>query len=50
MFDGLFWESAMVICNFINWSVWEGEGVIGVWLLLGAPSMHRMSSHILARQ
>lgn len=50
MFSGLFGHLPWLYVNSINWSVWEGEEVMGVWLSLGTPSMHSMSSLNLVRQ
>ena len=46
--DGLFGESIMAICEFDECIVWDCEGVTGVGVWFGAPSMHRMSGCSLA--
>ncbi len=41
MQEGLFWESIVTICEFHKLNcVWGGEGVIGVCVWFGAPTMH----------
>ena len=50
LFEGLLWVSIMAICEFYKLEcVCEWEGVIGVWLVLGASILHRMSSLSFAR-
>ena len=41
-------ESIMAVVNLMNWTVYLGEGDIGVCVWFGAPMMHNMFGISLA--